>query len=288
MSDIKIMNAAITDCDMVGVVCQVDDFVRKGRAARNAFLKAQAEPETEAETAPAAVMHHIVTLNAEILYRAQDMPELLRVINAADLVTPDGSGIVWAVKELTGREISRVTGIDLMQELCKQSRINDWNVYLFGGAEGVAAAAAEKLEADYGCKVCGHRNGFFKPEDEEEILANINAAEPDILFVALGAPKQEFWIDKYRERLLAPTVIGVGGSFDVISGNVKRAPVFFQRLGIEWLWRLIREPWRFKRMLALPKFMLAVKKISYRQKSEAQEKLNQRRPGNRKDRKLPK
>ena len=184
----------------------------------------------------------------------------MRVIGKADLITPDGSGTVWGIKQLTGRDVDRVTGIDLMQEVCQQSNSSGWNVFLFGGKPGIADEASRRLEEDYGTHVSGMLNGYFQPEDEESIVERINNSDADVLFVALGAPKQELWIDKYRDRLNVPVVIGVGGSFDVIAGKVARAPKVFQRLGIEWLWRLLKEPWRWKRMLALPKFMLLVRR----------------------------
>ncbi len=284
MVEVKILGAAIHGLDMVETLCCIDSYINLGReniAAEATKQKAAKEAkagqvagesktektvqavdgkEQEKKAEPGRkVLHHIITLNAEILYHAQSDDQLMEIIHKADLITPDGSGIVWAAKELAGEEIQRVTGIDLMQEVCRQSSANNWHVFLFGGKPGVADEASKKLEETYNTKVVGMAHGYFRPEDEEAIIERINASGADILFVALGAPKQEFWIDQYRDRLKVPVVIGVGGSFDVIAGTVKRAPVFFQKLGIEFLWRLIKEPWRFKRMMSLPKFMRLVK-----------------------------
>ncbi|MDD2569106.1 MAG: WecB/TagA/CpsF family glycosyltransferase [Clostridia bacterium] len=251
MPSINIMGVTIHGLDMVETLCCVDNYIKLGEEAKT--------------TGQGKMLHHIVTLNAEILYRAQTDPILLELINKADLVTPDGSGIVWACRELAGADLKRVTGIDLMMEICYQAGKNHWGVFLFGAKPGVADVAAQRLEEIYDTDVTGMAHGYFAPEDEEAILERINAAQPQVLFVALGAPRQEMWIDKYRDRLRVPVVVGVGGSFDVIAGNVKRAPKFFQKTGMEWLWRLLKEPWRWKRMLSLPKFMLLVKKIKRKQ-----------------------
>lgn len=239
--------------DMVETVCCVDNFIKTGREARRLNQK---NPDGERRQ----VLRHIITLNAEILYRAQSDPRLMEIINKADLVTPDGSGTVWGVKQLTGHEVERVTGIDLMTELCRQSSQCGWKVFLLGGKPGIADEAGRRLEDRDNTRVVGMLNGYFQPEDEESIVERINDSGADILFVALGAPKQELWIDRYRERLEVPVAIGVGGSFDVISGQVERAPAAFRKMGLEWLWRLLKEPWRWKRMLALPKFMMLVKR----------------------------
>lgn len=280
MADLDILGAKISDLDMVETVCALAAYIDVGRQQNSA------EP----------LLHHIVTLNAEILYKAQDDPRLMDIINRAALVTPDGSGIVLAARELCGREIERVTGIDLMQELCRRAPSCGWSVYLLGAAPGVAEAAAHNLQEQYGVNVCGWHDGYFKPDGLAWVLGEINGKKPDILFVGLGAPKQEFWIDDNRDRLRVPLVIGVGGCFDVLSGNLKRAPLVFQRLGIEWLWRLIKEPWRIKRMMALPKFVLLVKREARSKRRQAAESVRQKvgrksadegKKGAKKDKKLP-
>jgi len=203
--------------------------------------------------------HHVVTLNAEILYRAQRDPELMKVILGADLVTPDGAGIVWASKRLGSPVPQRVTGIDLMLALAERAGEKSWRLFLYGAAPGVAEEAAQKLKTMHpGIRIAGTSHGYLSSEEQKQLIEKIREVEPHILFVALGAPKQEFWINRNLEQLGVPVCMGVGGSFDVIAGKIKRAPIFMQRAGLEWLYRLVREPKRFKRMLALPAFAAAV------------------------------
>ncbi len=203
----------------------------------------------------------IVTLNAEIAYRAFGDPQMREMVNRADRVTPDGSGIVWAAGRYGRQNLERVSGIDLMQELLKEATQRGWKVFFFGGQEEIVLAAAQNAKACYdGLNVVGYRNGYFAEEEIPSILAEIKASGADLIFVGLGAPKQDFWLEQYGEETGAKVGIGVGGSFDVLSGKVRRAPRFFQAIGAEWLWRLVREPWRFKRMLALPRFMRLVMK----------------------------
>lgn len=203
---------------------------------------------------------HIITLNAEIIYRAQSEAKLLEIINLADLVTPDGAGVVWASKHLGEPVPERVTGIDLMQEIIKEANEKGWRLFLFGAAPEVADVAAKKIKENFkNVNIVGINHGFIKSEKEEEaLLEKIKASNPDVLFVALGAPRQEYWIRENLENLSIPVNIGVGGSFDVIAGNVERAPLWVQKVQLEWLHRLIKEPSRYKRMMALPKFMLKV------------------------------
>ncbi len=195
------------------------------------------------------------------------------MINSADLVTPDGSGIVWAARYLGEPVPERVTGIDLMREICKQAHYNGWKIFLLGGAPGVAAEAAEQLQIEYpNIKIVGTHHGYFPEDEERNVMELIKSAGPDIIFVALGAPRQEFWIKSHQENLPVKVAVGVGGSFDVVSGRVKRAPQWMQRLRLEWLARLIKEPWRAKRMLALPKFVLLVMKSKSLQENRQKEK----------------
>lgn len=252
MSRVKILGAPVDCMEMVDALCSIDNFVEDGS------------------------LHHIITLNAEILYKAQDDKNLLEIINAADMVTADGSGIVWAVEKLTGQKTGRVTGIDLMTEICRQSRKFGWKLFLFGAADGVAQTAAFNICRDFDADIIGTRNGYFNVMEESDIIDEINTAAPDILFVALGAPKQEEWINRNRNRLQVPVVIGVGGSFDVLAGNIKRAPKMFQKLGIEWMWRLLRQPSRIFRMMALPKFTLLVRRTYHKQQKQKQaNRMNQ-------------
>ncbi len=210
---------------------------------------------------------HIITLNAEIVYQAQEDPALLSIINSADLVTPDGIGIVWAGKKLGYPLLERVTGIDLLYLLCAEAVQQRWRIYLLGAATGVAEAAARQLSATYPeLQICGWHDGYFPDQEVDGMIHDIRVLKPDLLFVALGAPKQEFWIKQYIKELNVPVSIGVGGSFDVVAGIKERAPEWMIKANLEWLYRLLKEPSRFKRQLALPKFVVRVLKQKGKQK----------------------
>lgn len=214
-------------------------------------------------------IHQVITLNAEILYQAQQNERLLALINKADLVTPDGSGIVWGANHFGTPLKERVSGIDLLWEICRVAPEHGWTVYLLGAAPGIAEKASENLQEKFpGISIVGVRNGYFDVNNQAEvegILKDVAGKTPDVLFIAMGAPRQEYFIEDYREALKAKVAIGVGGSFDVVAGAVKRAPVFMQKMGIEWLWRLICQPSRWKRMMNLPRFVLLVKKTKKKQ-----------------------
>ncbi|MGI6551825.1 MAG: WecB/TagA/CpsF family glycosyltransferase [Clostridia bacterium] len=200
--------------------------------------------------------HQAITLNAEILYRAVHQPALMEIINQADLVTPDGAGILWAARKL-GRPVpERVTGIDLLQEIARKGASAGWKLFLYGGKPGVARQAAANLQKQYpALEIAGTAHGYLTEEEMPSLIEEIREARPQILLVALGAPKQEFWIKENLRKTGVPVAIGVGGSFDVIAGHVKRAPVWAQKAHLEWFYRLVKEPWRYKRMMSLPKFM---------------------------------
>jgi len=201
----------------------------------------------------------VVTLNPELLYRAQYEKYLLAMINRADLVTADGIGIVWACRT-TGRPVpQRVTGIDLMMRLLELAAEKRWRVFLLGSAPGVAEAAAQRAVKLFpGLRVAGTLHGYFSDHENDEVVSKIKCASPDLIFVALGSPRQERWIDENFNSFGMPVAMGVGGSLDVLSGNIQRVPEWFMRRNLEWLGRLLREPSRWKRMLVLPKFMILV------------------------------
>lgn len=212
--------------------------------------------------------HQIVTANAEIIYQASKNEKMRNVINAAQMVTADGSGVVWASRQLGQPLAQRVTGIDLVNSICQQSAKEKWKIYILGSAPGVAATAAVNIRNKFpGCNIIGTHHGYFNAKEEKQILAELEQLKPDVLFAALGAPKQEYWIADHIQKLGIPVAMGIGGSMDVLSGNVKRAPKWMQKMSLEWLYRLLIQPTRFKRVLALPKFMLAVKKQAKQQKS---------------------
>lgn len=202
---------------------------------------------------------HVITANPIMIMAALDDPGYKRMMLKADLIVPDGAGVVWAAKYAGNPVAERVTGIELINRLLEQGERRHWKVYLLGTTQEIIEAAAEKLQLQYPqVRIVGCRNGFFTAEQDDEVVEAIRQAAPDLLFVARGADTQEPWIVKYKQRLNVPIVMGVGGSFDVISGRLKRAPVLFQKLRLEWLFRLLQEPKRYKRMLVLPKFVVKV------------------------------
>lgn len=206
----------------------------------------------------------IATANAEMIMAATGNPALMETLNTADLVVPDGAGTVWAAHELGYEMPERVAGYDLVQELLKIAPLaeNKFKVFFLGSGPGVAEAAKEKAQKLYpGVEVVGCRNGYFTEADEPEIIREINESGADLLLCALGVPKQELWLKKHLPELKVSAAIGVGGTLDVMAGRVKRAPLWVQKAKLEWAYRGIwMQPSRIGRLMALPKFVLAVKK----------------------------
>lgn len=203
--------------------------------------------------------HAIYTPNAEIMMDGIKSKKLNQVLNEADMLVADGAGVVLASKMLGKPVIEKVSGVDLVKNLLKSSAQKPIKFYLFGGKPGIAELANANIICDYpGAEIVGTRNGYFTESDEPEIINTINNSGADILLVCLGAPKQELWIHENKNKLKVKACLGVGGTLDVLAGNVKLAPEFFRKNGLEWLYRLYKEPWRFKRMLRLPKFILYI------------------------------
>ncbi len=201
----------------------------------------------------------VATANAEMLMNATRDTDLKRILNSAALVVPDGAGTVWAAHQLGYDMPERVAGYDLAQELMKRAPQKDRRIFFFGSAPGVADKAKLKAEELYpGINIVGTRNGFFTEKDIPDILEEIKKANPDLLLVALGVPKQEKFLDKYYKELGVPVSIGVGGTFDVMAGVMKRAPLWMQKAKLEWLFRGMLQPKRAGRLLALPKFVLRI------------------------------
>jgi N-acetylglucosaminyldiphosphoundecaprenol N-acetyl-beta-D-mannosaminyltransferase len=203
--------------------------------------------------------HTIYTPNAEIMMAALEDPELYKILCEADMLVADGAGVVLGSRIL-GRSVpEKVSGIDLVKNTFSIKLDRKIKYYLFGGKPGIAEVAGENILKDYSnIEISGFTNGFFSYQDEKEIVNKINSSGSDILLVALGVPKQEKWISRYRDDLKVKVCIGVGGSLDVFAGKVNLAPDFFRKNGLEWLYRLYKEPWRFKRMLKLPKLIFHV------------------------------
>lgn len=220
------------------------------------YLTMEQAEERVAELVRVRRPGRVITLNPEYLYRAANEDNsLMELVHRANLVTADGEGIVWAGKVAGTPFPERVTGIDLMLALMRRASAEGWRVFLLGAAPGIAEEAAESLCRQYpGLQVAGTYHGFFKPDEDAAVVKQIREAAPQLLFAALGAPKQERWIDAYIDDIGPVVAMGVGGSFDVIAGRVVRAPRWMQRLRIEWLGRLFKEPSRWRRMLVLPRF----------------------------------
>lgn len=204
-------------------------------------------------------VHAVYTPNSEIIMQAYRNTDFADLLNRADLLTADGIGVVHASKILKKPIRERAAGYDIARKVLEKMNYSEHKLFLFGGKPGVAEEAAKNLKKDYPeLNIAGMRNGYFKDEDEAEIVEQINSSGADMLFVCLGAPKQEQWIDRNRDKLNIRVAMGIGGSLDVFAGNVQRAPEIFCRTGMEWFYRLCKEPWRAKRMADLPKFAATV------------------------------
>ncbi len=203
----------------------------------------------------------VITLNAEILYRALSEPALMETIGGADLVTPDGTGVLWAAEQLNSPLRERVTGIDLLTEILHQAPQRNWSLYFYGAKPEILEKAVENIRQIHpGIRIAGSTHGYISPEAQKDLLEDIRSKAPDILFVAMGAPRQEYWIRENLPGLPPLVAVGVGGSLDVLSGTVKRAPRLIQALRLEWLYRTVIQPSRMGRTMALPKFMKEVRR----------------------------
>ena len=204
-------------------------------------------------------LHKVYTPNSEIIMAAYKDDNFRDILNDAELLTADGIGVVYASKILGKPITERAAGYDILCEVLERIKGTSRSVFLFGGKPGVAELAEEKLKERFpGIVIAGTRNGYFKPEEEEDIVSQINSSGAELLLVCLGAPKQELWINKYKDKLNVKVAMGVGGSLDVFAGTALRAPDFFCKHGLEWFYRLMKQPSRAGRMLALPKFGFTV------------------------------
>jgi len=234
-SSVEILGLPVHNVDMPEALSAIRRFVRQGSP------------------------HHIVTADASMLVMAQEDPELRSIIANADMVTPDSIGVLWAAgrKKQTLRE--RVSGVEIAERLCAESAEQDYRMYFLGAAPGVAAAAADRMREKYpGACIVGARDGFFSREEDESVVNEVVATRANILFVAMGIPKQEKWIQCHRHKLGCAVLIGVGGTFDVLSGQVRRAPRIMQVLRLEWLWRVLSNPRKINKVMLLPRFVRLV------------------------------
>jgi len=205
--------------------------------------------------------YHIMTVNPEFVMVAQEDEEFQNILNKASLVIPDGIGILWAARVFGKRIRQRVTGIDTVTQFARIAKDRGFRLFLLGAGPHVAERTAKILqEQNPGLQIVGTYGGSPSQDEEEEICRRIEQVKPHVLFVAYGAPKQDLWIARTSSRLRIPVAMGVGGTFDFIAGVAKRAPFWVRQFGFEWLYRLVQEPSRWRRMLRLPRFALAVLK----------------------------
>ena len=232
---LSLMGVPIHDVTMEETVTWIDRWVSRGGA------------------------HQIATVNPEFVMKARAHEVFRGALRRADLCLPDGIGIVLAARLHGVRLREQVAGSDLVPRLAEASDERGWRVFFLGAAPGVAEKTAEILTQRHpGLQVAGCYAGSPAPEEEESIVARIRKTDADVLLVAYGAPKQDLWLSRNLARTGAAVGIGVGGSFDFIAGVSRRAPRWIQRLGLEWLFRLVQEPWRWRRQLALPHFVWLV------------------------------
>jgi N-acetylglucosaminyldiphosphoundecaprenol N-acetyl-beta-D-mannosaminyltransferase len=235
VKSIEILGVRVDDATYEDLFAKADAFVASGRP------------------------HQIVTLNPEMLVAAHVDPRLREVLNRAALNVPDGVGIMLAARLLGCPLRERVTGSDGILRLATHCSKRGYRLFLLGAAPGVADLAAARLvAANPRLEVVGTHAGSPRVADEEDIIGRVREASPDLLFVAYGVPVEEEWISRNRDRLGVPAMMGVGGALDFVAGVTRRAPRWMRRLGLEWLHRLVREPWRWRRQLALPRFAALV------------------------------
>lgn len=216
-----------------------------------------------AATTETALAHnhnlHVVTLNPEMLMQGEQDPELGAILKSAGLILPDGAGVVWALRR-RGHAIKRLPGIEFSETLLERAAEAGYPVAIVGASEEALSLAVQTLQARYpGLHIAFSHHGFFRPEEEEAIVQACAAAKPRIVLVALGVPRQEKWIARYRHLFESAVLVGIGGSLDVWSGKSRRAPWLMRALNLEWLYRITSEPWRIKRTYkTLPMFVVKV------------------------------
>lgn len=235
LKEIRLLGVKVHCVDKETVLQKIEDFVHEGSP------------------------HQVITLTTEMVMCAQNDSELLEIINSSPLVIPDTSGVLWASRYLRVPLKEKIAGIWLVEKIAQISAERGWKLFLLGGLPELAEKAARKLKGKYkGLQIAGTYHGYFKEDEEKLIRGRIGKCSPQILLAGLGVPKQEKWLRRNLPLLGIPVGIGIGGSLDVISGKLKRAPQWMISCQIEWVWRLLQEPWRYKRMLNLPKFMIKV------------------------------
>mgnify|MGYP000847488357 FL=1 len=219
-----LMGCAVDNLNMAETLDVVEGFIRSGKP------------------------HQHVVVNVDKIVKANRDPALRQIINDCDLINADGMPVVWASRLLGKPLKERVTGVDLFEALMARAAEKGWRVFLLGAREEVVSGVARLYPARYpGLTLAGYRNGYWTPEEEEKVVEEIAATRPDILFVAISSPKKEAFLARYQAAMKVPFAMGVGGTFDVAVGLVKRAPVWMQNAGLEWFYRFLQEPRRMFR-----------------------------------------
>jgi N-acetylglucosaminyldiphosphoundecaprenol N-acetyl-beta-D-mannosaminyltransferase len=255
---IRILGVDVDPVDFDSTLDQVAVWIADHRAAVAGVIHNSQFIPPSSRPSP-LICRQICTVNPEFIVDAHRDPAFAAVLRRADLRVPDGIGVLWAAR-MAGRPLKeRVTGSDGIYRIAERASQCRWRVFLLGAAPGVAATTAEILRCRYpGLEVVGAYSGSPADADWPAIHGWLASTQPDILLVAFGHPKQDDWIDHHRAELPAAVAIGVGGAFDFVAGVARRAPAWMQRMGLEWLHRLLREPWRWRRMMKLPVFAVLV------------------------------
>ena len=221
---ITLMGCQVDNLSMEETLQVIEGFIRSGQA------------------------HQHVVVNVDKIVKAQHDAELRQIINGCDLINADGMPVVWASRWLGMPLKERVAGVDLFEALMQRAALTGWRVYLLGARNEVVQGVKSLYERKYpGLTVAGARDGYWKPEEESAVVDAISAARPDILFVAISSPKKEQFLGRFQAQMKVPFAMGVGGTFDVAVGKVKRAPLWMQRSGLEWFYRFLQEPRRMFR-----------------------------------------
>lgn len=247
---------------MVSAVEHIGRWLAGATATADALEKVAPTPPPPSRPAradQATGMRLVVTANPEIIFQARQDKELEQVLQSADLVVADGIGVVWAAQRYGQPVPERVPGVELMTHLLAAAAQQGWRPFFLGTRPEVITQAVDKASTMYpDLQLAGYHHGYFGPQEEEEVLAKVEAARPDLLLAGMGAQRELKWLHQHRRQLPVKVAMGVGGSFDVLAGAVQRAPDWVQRIHLEWLYRLFKEPQRWRRQTVLPRFVLAV------------------------------
>lgn len=231
-----VLDVPVDDVDLDGALAFADDHIRHG---------------TDLAT--------ILSVNPEKVFALHRDPQLMGFFRRGSLLIPDGIGVVMAMRLLHRARTKRLVGTDLMHALCRVAAREGYRIFIYGGGEEVNRNSETLLRAQYpNIQIVGRANGYLRADEMDGLVGAIEASRADILFVALGSPRQERWMLGHLPRLNVKICMGVGGSLDTITGDVKRAPMIFQRLGLEWLYRLIKQPSRWRRQIVYPLFAYRV------------------------------